>query len=126
MLGGAPHGRGRTCAGAVGDGRHDRPGSEPEKESCVEGAVIISRDGVVFTTDMEVDAEKEGAVAVFLGNAAGQVGEALNLTPFDWGLLTMGEDTVLTLERPSFFVGLLLSEKVSPAVMRAEEAKVLD
>jgi hypothetical protein len=62
---------------------------------------------------------------VFLGNAAGQVGEALNLTPFDWGLVTMGKDRVLTLERPDFFVGLLLGEKASPALTSAEAAKVL-
>jgi predicted regulator of Ras-like GTPase activity (Roadblock/LC7/MglB family) len=96
-----------------------------KKIARVEGAVIISRDGVVLGSDLEGDAEKEGAVAVFLGSAAGQVGEALNLTPFDWGLVTMGKDRVLTLERPDFFVGLLLGEKASPALISAEAAKVL-
>ncbi len=91
----------------------------------VEAAVIISRDGIVLASDMEGDAEKEGAVAVFVGNAAGQVGEALDLTPFDWGLVTMGKDRVLVLEGPLFFVGLVLGEKASPALVSAEAASVL-
>jgi len=91
----------------------------------VEGAVIISRDGIVLASDMEGDAEKEGAVAVFVGNAADQVGEALNLTPFDWGVVTMGKDRVLILEGPMFFVGLLLGEKASPALVSAEAARAL-
>ncbi len=97
-----------------------------KKIAGVEAAVIISRDGIVLGSDMEGDAEKEGAVAVFVGNAADQVGEALSLTPFDWGLVTMGKDRVLVMESPLFFfVGLLLGEKVSPALVSAEAASVL-
>jgi predicted regulator of Ras-like GTPase activity (Roadblock/LC7/MglB family) len=99
---------------------------ELKKIAGVEGAVIISRDGIVLASDLEGDAEKEGAVAVFVGNAADQVGEGLNLAPFDWGLVTMGKDRTLILERPGFFVGLLLGEKASPALIRAEAAEVLD
>lgn len=92
----------------------------------VEGVVIISRDGVVLGGDMEGEAEKEGAVAVFVGNAARQVGEALDLTSFDWGLVTMGnKDRVLILEGALFFVGLLLSQKASPAVISVEAARIL-
>jgi predicted regulator of Ras-like GTPase activity (Roadblock/LC7/MglB family) len=91
----------------------------------VEGVVIISRDGIVMASDLEGDAEKEGAVAVFVGNAAVQVGEGLNLTPFDWGLVTMSQDRTLILERPDYFVGLLLGEKASPALIRAEAARVM-
>ncbi len=91
----------------------------------VEGAVIISRDGIVLDSDMESDAEKEGAVAVFVGNAADQVGEALSLTPFDWGVVNMGKDRMLILEGHLFFAGLLLGEKASPALVSAEAARLL-
>jgi len=91
----------------------------------VEGAVIMSRDGVVLTSDMEGDAEKEGAVAVFVGNAAAELGSATSLTPFDWGLVTMGKDRMLILERAAFFVGLSLSESASPALVSAEAATIL-
>jgi predicted regulator of Ras-like GTPase activity (Roadblock/LC7/MglB family) len=92
----------------------------------VEGAVIISRDGIVLGTDMDGDAEKEGAVAVFVGNAADHVGEALDLTSFDWGVVTMGNrERVLILEGSLLFAGLLLGEKASPALVSAEATKVL-
>jgi predicted regulator of Ras-like GTPase activity (Roadblock/LC7/MglB family) len=91
----------------------------------VEGSVVISRDGIVFASDMEGNPEKEGAVAVFVGNAADELGAAMSLTPFDWGVVTMGKDRMLILERPTFFVGLLLNEKASPALVSAESDKVL-
>jgi predicted regulator of Ras-like GTPase activity (Roadblock/LC7/MglB family) len=91
----------------------------------VEGSVIISHDGVVFASDIEGNPEKEGSVAVFVGNAATEVGRAMDLTPFDWGLVTMGKDRMLVLEQPTFFIGLLLSEKASPALVSAEVTKVI-
>jgi predicted regulator of Ras-like GTPase activity (Roadblock/LC7/MglB family) len=91
----------------------------------VEGSVIISRDGVVFASDVDGNPEKEGAVAVFVGNAADQVGKAMALVPFDWGVVTMGKDRMLVLEQPTFFVGLVLGEKASPALVSAEVSKIL-
>jgi predicted regulator of Ras-like GTPase activity (Roadblock/LC7/MglB family) len=91
----------------------------------VEGSVIISHDGVVFASDVDGNPEKEGAVAVFVGNAAKEVGQAMGLSPFDWGLVTMGNYRTLVLEQPTFFVGLLLGEKASPALVSAEAAKIL-
>jgi predicted regulator of Ras-like GTPase activity (Roadblock/LC7/MglB family) len=91
----------------------------------VEGSVIISHDGVVFASDLDGNPEKEGAVAVFVGNAAKEVGQAMGLSPFDWGLVTMGNYRTLVLEQPTFFVGLLLGEKASPALVSAEAAKIL-
>lgn len=91
----------------------------------VEGSVIISRDGIVFASDIDGNPEKEGAVAVFVGNAAAEFGNAMSLTPFDWGLVTMGKDRMLILERPAFFAGLSLSEKASPALVSAEAATIL-
>jgi predicted regulator of Ras-like GTPase activity (Roadblock/LC7/MglB family) len=91
----------------------------------VEGSVVISHDGVVFASDVDGNPEKEGAVAVFVGNAAEEVGKAMELSPFHWGLVTMGNDRMLVLEQPTFFVGLLLGEKASPALVSAEAAKVV-
>jgi predicted regulator of Ras-like GTPase activity (Roadblock/LC7/MglB family) len=91
----------------------------------VEGTVIISHDGVVFASEIDGNPEKEGAVAVFVGNAAKEVGRSLQMEPFDWGLITMGNDRMLVIEQPTFFVGLALGEKASPALVSAEAAKAL-
>ena len=50
----------------------------------------------------------------------------MKLDPFDWGLITMGNDRMLVIERPTFFVGLALGEKASPALVSAEAAKLLE
>jgi len=91
----------------------------------VSGSVIVARDGTVLAEAIESNAEKEGAVAVFVGNAAGQIGEAMALGPFDWGLVAMGQDRMLVLEQPDFFVGLLLAEKASPALVAAKVEETL-
>ncbi|MEO0249274.1 MAG: DUF4388 domain-containing protein [candidate division WOR-3 bacterium] len=91
----------------------------------VSGSVIVARDGTVLAEALEGNAEKEGAVAVFVGNAADQIGEALALGSFDWGVVAIGQDRMLVLERPDFFVGLLLTEKASPAMVASEVAESL-
>jgi len=83
----------------------------------VSGAVVMARDGTVLADAIEGNAEREGAVAVFLGNAADQIGEALALGSFDWGVASLGQERMLVLERPDFFIGLFLSEKASPALV---------
>jgi len=83
----------------------------------VEGAVIISKDGVVLASDMEGDPEKEGAVAVFVGNAANQIGEALALGALDRGVVIIGESKMLVLECPDYYLGLLLAERTSPTII---------
>jgi predicted regulator of Ras-like GTPase activity (Roadblock/LC7/MglB family) len=83
----------------------------------VNGAVIVAKDGTVLAEAIETNAEKEGAVAVFIGNAADQIGEALALGSFDWGVATLGQNRMLVLERPDFFIGMLLTEKASPAMV---------
>jgi predicted regulator of Ras-like GTPase activity (Roadblock/LC7/MglB family) len=91
----------------------------------VSGSVIVARDGTVLAQAVEGNAEKEGAVAVFVGNAADQIGEAMALGPFDWGVVVMGQDRTLVLEQPDFFVGLLLTEKASPALVAAKVEETL-
>lgn len=72
------------------------------KTTGLKGAVIMSRDSAVLTSDMEGDAEKEGAVAVLVGNGADELGTAMSLLPFDWGRVTTTKDQMLILERPAF------------------------
>lgn len=88
----------------------------------VTGAVIAARDGIVLAHELENDPEKAGAVAVFVGNAASQAGELLNLGTFEWGSAVVGKETTLVLEQPDYYVGLYLGERASPAIVasRAE------
>lgn len=91
----------------------------------VSGSVIVARDGTVLAEAIDSNAEKEGAVAVFVGNAADQIGEALVLGSLDWGVVTMGQDKMLVLGQPDFFLGLLLTEKASPALVAAKVEETL-
>ena len=86
----------------------------------VVGVVIVARDGIVLADELEGDPQKEGAVAVFVGNAASQAGESLALGPFEWGTVAIGKDTVLVLEQPDYYVGLLLGERASPALVASQ------
>ena len=91
----------------------------------VAGVVITARDGVVLDHELDGDPQKEGAVAVFVGNAASQIGEFLALGPFKWGTVGLGKDTMLVLERPDYHVGLLLSERASPAMVASSAQHIL-
>ncbi|MCD6554905.1 MAG: hypothetical protein DRI52_09430 [Chloroflexi bacterium] len=90
----------------------------------IEGAVIVARDGIVLAHDLEGDAEKEGAVAVFVGNAANQVGEALALGTFEHGVVAIGKDRMLVLEQPDYYVGLLLGERASPVLVTSQAESI--
>lgn len=91
------------------------------------GVVITARDGIVLDHDLQGgDPEREGAVAVFVGNAASQVADSLALGSFNWGTVAMmSKDTMVIMEQPDFFVGLLLHGRVSPAIVVAEAEKAL-
>jgi CheY-like chemotaxis protein/predicted regulator of Ras-like GTPase activity (Roadblock/LC7/MglB family) len=92
----------------------------------VAGVVITARDGVVLADALDGgNPEKEGAVAVFVGNAAGQVAESFALGSFNWGTVTMGKDVMLVMEQPDYHVGLLLDERASPALVAAHAESVL-
>jgi CheY-like chemotaxis protein/predicted regulator of Ras-like GTPase activity (Roadblock/LC7/MglB family) len=91
----------------------------------VTGAVIAARDGIVLTHELEGDPDKEGAVAVFVGNAASQAGEILALGPFEWGTVVVGKDTTVVLEQSDYYVGLRLGERASPAMVVSRAENVL-
>jgi prepilin-type processing-associated H-X9-DG protein len=92
----------------------------------VTGVVITARDGIVLADELETgDPQTQGAVAVFVGNAAGMVGEALALGSFDWGTVSVGQDTMLVIEQPDYHVGLLLGDRASPAMVAANAESVI-
>jgi predicted regulator of Ras-like GTPase activity (Roadblock/LC7/MglB family) len=90
------------------------------KMTSVEGSVIVAGDGTVVAETIEGEAEKEGAVAVFVGNAAGLIGNTLALGTFDWGVVTMSNYRMLVVAQPRFFIGLLLTTKASPTLLAAQ------
>ena len=93
----------------------------------VSGAVIVARDGNVIAAAMDEDPDKEGAVAVFVGSAASQIGESLSLGPFERGVVeTVGTGVrLLIIERPDFYAGVLLSDRASPALVAARVVAIL-
>jgi predicted regulator of Ras-like GTPase activity (Roadblock/LC7/MglB family) len=90
------------------------------KMTSVLGSVIVAGDGTVVADTMEGDAEKEGAVAVFVGSAADLIGDTLGLGTFDCGVVTMSKYRMLIVEQPHFFIGLLLAAKASPALLAVQ------
>ncbi len=121
-----PQAVGSPPAGDAGRGAKKEEGKMSERlESLraiegVSGVVIAARDGVVLEHALDGDPDKEGAVAVFVGYAAAQVGESLALGDFEWGTVAIGKETMLVIERPDFYVGLLLEEKASPALVASK------
>jgi CheY-like chemotaxis protein/predicted regulator of Ras-like GTPase activity (Roadblock/LC7/MglB family) len=92
----------------------------------VVGVVITARDGIVLADELEGDnPQKEGAIAVFVGNAASVVGESLALGSFNWGTVDTGRETMLVIEQPDYHVGLLLGERASPAMVADSVKSVL-
>jgi predicted regulator of Ras-like GTPase activity (Roadblock/LC7/MglB family) len=91
----------------------------------VQGAVLVARDGTVVADDFEGDAEKEAAVAVFVGNAASEIGESLALGNLERGSVQVGEDRMLVLEQAKYFAGLVLEDRASPELVHAEARKLL-
>src|SRR5574341_617220 len=92
----------------------------------VDGAVIAASDGVVLAADVpESDGEREAAVAVFVGGAANQIGEALQLDPFEHGVAVLKKNRILVLKRPDRYVGLVLGEHASPAMVANAAGQIL-
>lgn len=91
----------------------------------VAGVVLVARDGAVMGENLEGAAESEAAVAVFVGNAAEEIGEALALGAFERGVVAIGGGRMLVIERPDYFVGLLLERRASPGVVNAAVGRLL-
>ncbi len=92
----------------------------------VTGAVIAASDGVVLAADVpDSDGENEAAVAVFVGSAANQLGETLQLDTFGQGVVALKNMRILVLQQPDRYVGLLLGENASPAIVASTATRVL-
>ena len=89
------------------------------------GAVRVAEDGVVLEQALEGDPEKEGAVAAFVGAAAIQAGESLSLGAFKRATVSLAAGSLLVLRRADCFIGLLLKEGASPALVASRAEAVL-
>jgi predicted regulator of Ras-like GTPase activity (Roadblock/LC7/MglB family) len=89
------------------------------------GAVRVAEDGVVLEQALEGDPEKEGAVAAFVGAAAIQAGESLSLGAFKRATVSLAAGSLLVLRRSDCYIGLLLKEGASPALVASRAEAVL-
>jgi predicted regulator of Ras-like GTPase activity (Roadblock/LC7/MglB family) len=92
----------------------------------VKGTVIAASDGIVVAHDIDANPEKEGAVIVYVGHAASQVGRILALSTFKWGRVRISEENVLVINRTDFYIGLFLDDRASPALVAAQVQSMLD
>lgn len=84
----------------------------------VTGVVISASDGIVLGSSISgSDGESEAAVAVFIGAAAKQMGEALQLSAFSHGIVTLKQKRLLVMEKADRCVGLVLAENCSPTIV---------
>ncbi len=91
----------------------------------VVGAVVVAEDGVVVDRSMEGDAEKEGAVAAFIGAAAVQAGASMALGTFRRAAVGISSGSLLVLKHGDLFVGLLLKEGASAALVASRAEAIL-
>ncbi len=92
----------------------------------VAGAVVAACDGIVLAADVPgSDGERESAIAVFVGLAAHQIGDALALGPFGQCVVTLKNKRVLVMAQPDRYYGLWLEENASPAIVSNAAAQVL-
>jgi predicted regulator of Ras-like GTPase activity (Roadblock/LC7/MglB family) len=89
------------------------------------GVVRVAEDGVVLEQALEGDPEKEGAVAAFVGAAAIQAGESLSLGAFKRATVSLAAGSLLVLRRADCYIGLLLKEGASPALVASRAEAVL-
>lgn len=92
----------------------------------VNGVVAAACDGVVLAASVpESDGERESAVAVFVGLAAHQIGDTLQLGTLNQCIVTLKNRRVLVLEQPDRYLGLWLDDNASPAIVSAAAARAL-
>lgn len=91
----------------------------------VEGCVLVAEDGVVLAGVLQGDPEKEGAVAAFVGGAAQQASQAMDLGTFRRATVSGGVGTMVIVHHDEFYAGLLLKEGVSPAMVASRAEAIL-
>jgi CheY-like chemotaxis protein/predicted regulator of Ras-like GTPase activity (Roadblock/LC7/MglB family) len=91
----------------------------------VAGAVVMAHNGSVVAQQMKGEAATKGSIVVLLLGVAGQLGKPLSLGSFKWGTVELGKETMLLMERPDYFVGMVLGQRASPAKVAATAADTL-
>jgi predicted regulator of Ras-like GTPase activity (Roadblock/LC7/MglB family) len=92
----------------------------------VEGVVVASNDGVLMGADVpDSDAENQAAVTVFVGTAAQQLSDALQLGAFAHGVITQKSKRLLILPQADRYIGLELAENASPAIVATAASEML-
>ena len=90
------------------------------------GVVISSTDGVVLGVDIPgSDGEGEAAVSVFIGAAATQLGDALQLNQFTHGVVALRNKRLVVMQQPDRFTGLVLAENSSPTIVANAAREIL-
>lgn len=86
--------------------------------SGVLGVVQTAPDGVILGADLpDRDGASEAVVTLFWGVAADQIGELLDLGPFERGVGTIGSRCMLVLKHEETYVGLALKDQASPVLV---------
>lgn len=94
--------------------------------SGVESVIVASHDGVLIGADAQgSEAESRAAVTVFLGTAAQQLSDALQLGTFAHGVITQKSKRLLILPQADRYIGLELAENVSPSIVATAANEML-
>lgn len=92
----------------------------------VESVVVASHDGVLIGADaQDSDAENQAAVTVFVGTAAQQLSDALQLGAFAHGVIVQKSKRLLILPQADRYIGLGLAENASPAMVATAANELL-
>ncbi len=94
--------------------------------SGVEKVVLAASDGVLMDADVrDSDAENQAAVTVFVGTAAQQLSNTLQLGTFVHGVITQKSRRLLILPQAERYVGLILAENASPTIVANAASEIL-
>jgi predicted regulator of Ras-like GTPase activity (Roadblock/LC7/MglB family) len=92
----------------------------------VKGAVLVAEDGVVLAHSLEsADAERDGAVAAFVGAAAVQASQIMKLGEFKRASAKMGAESLVILRHQDYYAGLVLAENASAGMVTSQAEGLL-
>jgi predicted regulator of Ras-like GTPase activity (Roadblock/LC7/MglB family) len=82
----------------------------------VKGVLRVALEGTILGTAGELEAEQDAALSAFLGAAAGQIGQVLELGRLQYTTIAFGDvdRPMLLLRQPDAFLGMILESGISP------------
>jgi predicted regulator of Ras-like GTPase activity (Roadblock/LC7/MglB family) len=84
----------------------------------VAGVVSAGADGSVLEAEVPSgNGEVEAAMTVFLATLGSEIGQSLQVGPFEHGVITQTKLRVLVLQQREGYLGLLLNLEASPAMV---------